>query len=105
MRSLSALVYLVGFEVLTAVSTNVAPFSLVEVYQRFRGPCCRHHQGHIAMMMEAAWTTETVVNFYQTTRRYNPEDSHLRLPRSSFVRIAYSRCHTFLVNDTVLERF
>jgi hypothetical protein len=29
-------------------------------------------------MMEAAMTSETLVNFYQTTRRYNPEDSHLR---------------------------
>jgi hypothetical protein len=29
-------------------------------------------------MMEAAKTSETLVNFYQTTRRYNPEDSHLR---------------------------
>jgi hypothetical protein len=35
-----------GFEVLTAVSMKisvfwvVAPCSLVEVYQRFRGPCC-----------------------------------------------------------------
>jgi hypothetical protein len=28
-------------------------------------------------MMEAARTSETLVNFYQTTRRYNPEDSHL----------------------------
>jgi hypothetical protein len=43
--------FLVGFEVLTAVSTKmavfwvVAPCSLVEVYQRFRGPCCLHHQG------------------------------------------------------------
>jgi hypothetical protein len=42
---------LVGFEVLTAVSTKmavfwvVAPCSLVEVYERFRGPCCLHHQG------------------------------------------------------------
>jgi hypothetical protein len=41
----------VGFEVLTAVSTKmavfwvVAPCSLVEVYQCFRGPCCLHHQG------------------------------------------------------------
>jgi hypothetical protein len=40
-----------GCEVLTAVSTKmavfwvVAPCSLVEVYQRFRGPCCVHHQG------------------------------------------------------------
>jgi hypothetical protein len=31
----------------------------------------------IALMMEAASTSETSVNFYQTTRRYNPEDSHL----------------------------
>jgi hypothetical protein len=28
-------------------------------------------------MMEAARTSETLVNFYQTTRRYNPEDNHL----------------------------
>jgi hypothetical protein len=26
-------------------------------------------------------TSETLVNFYQTTRRYNPEDSHLRTHR------------------------
>jgi hypothetical protein len=26
--------------------------------------------------METARTFETLVNFYQTTRRYNPEDSH-----------------------------
>jgi alpha-beta hydrolase superfamily lysophospholipase len=32
-------------------------------------------------MMEAARTSETLVNFYQTTRRYNPEDSHLRTHR------------------------
>jgi hypothetical protein len=29
-------------------------------------------------MMEAERTSETLVNLYQTTRRYNPEDSHLR---------------------------
>jgi hypothetical protein len=81
---------MVGFEVLTAVSTKMVVFwvvatcSLVEVYQRFRGPCCLHNQGAIiraiALMMEAARTSETLVNFYQTTRRYNPEDSHLRAP-------------------------
>jgi hypothetical protein len=35
----------------------------------------------IALMMEAARTCETLINFYQTTRRYNPEDSHLRTHR------------------------
>jgi hypothetical protein len=65
----------VGFEVLTAASMKmavlwvVAPCSLVDVYQHFRGPCCLHHQGPVR-------TSETLVNFYQTTRRYNPEDSH-----------------------------
>jgi hypothetical protein len=34
-----------------------------------------------APMMEAASTSETTVNFYQTTRRYNPEDSHLQIKR------------------------
>jgi hypothetical protein len=32
--------------------------------------------GCSALMMEAARTSETLVNFYQTIRRYNPEDSH-----------------------------
>jgi hypothetical protein len=32
----------------------------------------------IALMMEAARTSETFVNFYQTARRYNPENSHLQ---------------------------
>jgi hypothetical protein len=54
----------VGFEVVTAVYMKmtvfwvVAPCSLVEVYQRFRGPCCLHHQG--AILMEAARTSETL---------------------------------------------
>jgi hypothetical protein len=45
--------YQVGFEVLTAVCTKMAvfwvlaPCGLVEVSQRFRGPCCLHHQGAI----------------------------------------------------------
>jgi hypothetical protein len=30
-----------------------------------------------ALMMEAASTRETSLNFCQTTRRNNPEDSHL----------------------------
>jgi hypothetical protein len=33
----------------------------------------------ILLMMEAARTSETLVNFYQTTRHYNPEDSRLNM--------------------------
>jgi hypothetical protein len=36
---------------------------------------------NIALMMEAEIASETLVNFYQTTRRYNPEDSHLHTHR------------------------
>jgi hypothetical protein len=32
----------------------------------------------IALVMEAASTSGTLVNFYQTTWRYNPEDGHLQ---------------------------
>jgi hypothetical protein len=80
------IIFLVGFEVITAVGTKmavfwvVAPCSLVQIHQRFRGPCCLHHQGHeplIALMMEAARSSETLVNICQTARRYNSEDSHL----------------------------
>jgi hypothetical protein len=35
----------------------------------------------IALMMEAAGTSETSVNFYKTTRRNIPEDSHLHTRR------------------------
>jgi hypothetical protein len=35
----------------------------------------------IALMMEAARTSETSVNFYQNALHYNPEDSHLHARR------------------------
>jgi hypothetical protein len=45
----------------------------------------------IALMMEAARTTETLVYFNENTRRYNPEGYHLHTRRhenlkSHFVR-------------------
>jgi hypothetical protein len=51
-----------------AVFWVVVPCSLVEVLAA---------SIIIALMMEAARTSETLLNFYQTTWRYNPEDSHL----------------------------
>jgi hypothetical protein len=62
-----------------AVIWVVAPCSLIDVYQRFRGPCSLHHQ--VTLMMEASRPSETLVNVYQITRRYNPDDSHLRTHR------------------------
>jgi hypothetical protein len=35
--------------------------------------------GLITLMMKAASTSETLINFYQTTWCYNPEDSHFLL--------------------------
>jgi hypothetical protein len=35
----------------------------------------------IALMTEAVSISETSVNFFQTTRRYNPEDSHFHTRR------------------------
>jgi hypothetical protein len=70
-----------------AVFWVVALCSLLEVYQRFRGQpwltnsyisnCFHAHSLLIALMMEAGRTSETLVNFYQTTWHYNPEVSHL----------------------------
>jgi hypothetical protein len=83
------MLYQVGFEVFVA-SMMMAVFwvlsrcSLV-VYQRFRGTFCLHHQGD--ELMEAARTSETLVNFYQTARRYNPEEAIFlyQVGRQSFV--------------------
>jgi phage-related holin len=56
------------FEVLTAVSTKMAVFWVIALCSLVE-----------ALMMDATKTYETLVNFYQTTRRYNPEDSHLHV--------------------------
>jgi hypothetical protein len=42
----------------------------------------------IALRMEAASTSETSVNFYQTKRRYKPENSHLHI---GFIIILYRK--------------
>jgi hypothetical protein len=39
-----------------------------------------------SLMMDAASASETSVNFYQTTWRKNPEDSHLRTHRRENVK-------------------
>jgi hypothetical protein len=69
------------FEIQESVSQSTGPpkvSALADSYfsNRF------HTRGLlIALMMEAARTSEMLGNFYQTTRRYNPEDSNLRTHR------------------------
>jgi hypothetical protein len=54
----------------------------------------------IALMMEAASTSETSVNFYQTTRRNNSEYSHLHTRRrenlKSHARWCFEKDRTIL---------
>jgi hypothetical protein len=66
----------------------VVPCSLVEVYRRFKDACCLYNQGLTAFMIEAASTSETLVN-YQTTQRKNPEDSHLHARRHENLKSHY----------------
>jgi hypothetical protein len=46
----------------------------------------------ITLMMEAASTSETSVNFYQTTQRNNPEDSHLHTRRRENLKSHLKGC-------------
>jgi hypothetical protein len=55
--------------------------SVGEIYRCFKGACCLHHQSNLlrrglkkfALMMEAASTFETPVNFYETTQNNIPD--------------------------------
>jgi hypothetical protein len=52
------------------------------------------------LMMEAARTSEKSVNFYQTARRNNPEDSHLHTRRRENLKSHFSLLVLFL-NDNI----
>jgi hypothetical protein len=56
-----------------AVSSKVVIYRQLHSYRKFRAM--------IALMMEAVQTSETLVNSYQSSQRYNPEDSHLHTHR------------------------
>jgi hypothetical protein len=49
--------------------------------------------------MEAARTSETLVNFYQTTRRYNPEGIHHKSAKFHFSD--YIGLHNYIINRGV----
>jgi hypothetical protein len=54
------------------VDTISDPFKKKAITSRFT----EFNRRTIALLMEAANTCETSVDFYQTTRRNNPEDNH-----------------------------
>jgi hypothetical protein len=65
-----------------AVFWVVAPCRLVRVYQRFGGLYCLYHQGDDNGGPDDGGSTDLqkrLINSYQFTRRYNPEDNHLKL--------------------------
>jgi hypothetical protein len=53
-------------------------------------------QSLIAPMMEAARTSETLVNFFQATRLYNPEDSHRHTHRHENLK-SYLCCMYYML--------
>jgi hypothetical protein len=48
-----------------AVFWVVAPCSLVEVYQRFRGPCCLHHQGDFTRLHGSTTQKTAIFNLLE----------------------------------------
>jgi hypothetical protein len=52
--------------------TDISPYSLVEVDRRFRDAYCLRR-----LLVEAVLTSETLVFFNETTRRYIPEGCKL----------------------------
>jgi hypothetical protein len=57
----------------SAIVWIVAPCSVIEVYRRFRGSYYLHHRPDDG----GTSISEISENVYQTTRRNNPEDSHV----------------------------
>jgi hypothetical protein len=54
------------------------------------------------MMMEAARTSKTLVNFYRITQHYNPEDSHLHTHRHENLKSYLKTKTDKLITDIAL---
>jgi hypothetical protein len=57
----------------------------------------------IALMKETASTSETLVNFYQTTHHNNPEDRHLHTRRRENLKSHKFFCH-FIFEICIVHR-
>jgi hypothetical protein len=90
-----------------AVFWVVAPCSLVEVYKRFRGPCCLHHQGESPCRLK--WFKICAVSFSPhrharilsyNSRRLVPSPDHF-IVRREFL----TQCYTnFAVEKTPINK-
>jgi hypothetical protein len=58
----------VRFQVIATTFSDIAPCSLTEIGRRFKAMI-----RFVALMMETVSTSETSVNFYESTRRSIPE--------------------------------
>jgi hypothetical protein len=76
------------------------------VFQRLVLPPSLGRSGLITLMMEAVQTSETLVNSYQSTRLYNPEDSHLHSllflpPEFFFLLFSHSAADIYVVHTGI----
>jgi hypothetical protein len=76
----------------------LAPCSLVEVYRHFKSACYFQYQVMI-LVMEAACTSEMLVNFYYTTWHTNSQDGHLHT--HCIVNLKFHRFNNSLKNNKV----
>jgi hypothetical protein len=67
---------------------DITPRSLVEVLEVLAASI----RALIPLMMEAACTSKLSVNFYQITRRNNPEDSLLHTRRCENLKSHVNKC-------------
>jgi hypothetical protein len=57
----------------------------------------------MALVMEAVSTSETSVNFYETTRRNIPKDSHLHIRRCENLKSNFENiCHRVIQTKSAL---